>query len=134
MTMQPSHIVAHEFLSLLTTPLLARFLALASRQKEDWANELLSRIAAVSSDTVPEVWDVELGREQSIAPWQVMNEGGQVLLQDLMRNPYDHTRNLSCLPLLIQTSAGDGLLPEDDLSLTPGDRILFCGSRGARRQ
>ena len=134
MTMQPSHIVAHEFLSLLTTPLLARFFIMASQQKEDWANELLSRIAAVSGDTVPEVWDVEIGRDQSIAPWQVMNEGGQVLLQDLMRNPYDHTRGLSCLPLLIHTSAGEGLLPEDDLPLTPGDRVLFCGSRGAKRQ
>jgi Trk K+ transport system NAD-binding subunit len=134
MTMQPSHIVAHEFLSLLTTPLLARFLKLAGKQKEDWANELLSRIAAVSGDSVPEVWDVEVGREQSIAPWQVMNEGGHILLQDLIRNPYDYTRSLSCLPLLILTAAGEGLLPEDDLPLTPGDSILFCGSRGARRQ
>jgi Trk K+ transport system NAD-binding subunit len=134
MTMQPSHIVAHEFLSLLTTPLLARFLDQAMAQKEEWANELLSRIAAVCEDTVPEVWDVDLTREQAIAPLQVLQEGGHVLMQDLMRDPYDYTRQLPCVPLLIHTSAGEGLLPADDLPLTAGDRILFCGTRGARRQ
>ncbi|MCP5277829.1 MAG: potassium channel protein [Thiobacillus sp.] len=134
MTMQPSHIVAHEFLSLLTTPLLARFLTLAKQQKEDWANELLSRMAAVSDETMPEVWDVELSREQAIAPWQELNDGGHILVQDLMRDPYDHARPLACVALLIQTSAGEGLLPVDDLPLTPGDRILFCGTRGAKRQ
>jgi voltage-gated potassium channel len=134
MTMQPSHIVAHEFLSLLTTPLLARFLSLAKAQKEGWANELLSRIAAVSGDTVPEVWDAEVTREQAIAPWQVLSDGGHITLQDLMRNPYDDTEALPCVPLLIQTHAGEGLLPQEDLPLTHGDRILFCGSRDARRQ
>ena len=134
MTMQPSHIVAHEFLSLLTTPLLARFLGLARQQNEDWANELLSRIAAVIEETMPEVWDVEIGKEQSIAPWQVLQDDGHILTQDLMRNPYDHTRNLACVALMIQTASGEGLLPDDDLPLTPGDRLLFCGTRAAKRQ
>lgn len=134
MTMQPSVIVAHEFLALLTTPLLARFLTLARRQTEDWANPLLSRIAAVSEDTVPEVWDVTLDKTQAIAAWQVLNEGGHLSVQDLMRDPYDYTRHLACVPLLIHTSAGEGLLPDEDLHLTQGDRLLFCGSRGSRRR
>ncbi|HRH81377.1 MAG TPA: NAD-binding protein [Thiobacillaceae bacterium] len=134
MNMQPSVIVAHEFLARLTTPLLARFLDLARRQDEAWANPLISRIAAVSEETVPEVWDVEIGPEQSIAPWQVLNEGGHLAIQDLMRDPYDYQRGLACLPLLIQTGTGEGLLPEEDLPLTAGDRLLFCGTRGARRR
>ena len=134
MTMQPSHIVAHEFLSLLTTPLLARFLNLAMAQKEDWANELLSRIAAVCEDIVPDVWDVDITREQAIAPWQAIREGGHLVLQDLLRDPYDFRNTLPCVPLLILTASGEGLLPEDDLHLTLGDRILFCGTRGARKQ
>lgn len=134
MTMQPSHIVAHEFLALIATPLLARFLHFARDQKEAWANELLSRIAAVSGVSVPEVWDVELTREQSIAPWQWLREGGQLTLLDLQRDPYDHRHCLDCVPLLIHTASGEGLLPEEDLLLAPGDRLLFCGSRDARRQ
>lgn len=129
-TMQSADIVAHEFLSLLTTPLLSRFFARAKEKPNDWANELLSRIAAVAGDTVPEVWDVELSVEYAVAIRQAMDMGLEMTLHDLIRDPSDRHADLPCIPLLLGNS--EALLPDLDTPLFPGDRILFCGDKGAK--
>ncbi len=133
-TMQPSHIVAHEFLSLLTTPLLTRFFALSRQHDNDWANELLARVAAVSGETVPEVWDLELSREQSIAFWQARRLGHSPVLADLLRRPTDREARLTCIPLLLRRGTEEILLPDEGLDLRLGDSLLFCGERGVRQQ
>ena len=129
-TMQSADIVGHEFLSLLTTPLLSRFFVKSKEKSNDWANELLSRIAAVIGDTVPEVWDVELSRENAVAVRQAMDLKQELTLRDLIRDPLNRDADLPCIPLLLGNS--EALLPDLDTPLFPGDRILFCGDKGAR--
>jgi Trk K+ transport system NAD-binding subunit len=133
-TMQPSSIVAHEFLSLITTPLLSRFFNLALNQDDAWADVALSRIAAVVGDTVPEVWDMELSQTQTLAVWQALGEGATVRLDDLMRTPSNRHDKLACIPLLLKRDQEEILVPDSDTPLRDGDRILFCGEAGARRQ
>ncbi|MBU1665291.1 MAG: NAD-binding protein [Gammaproteobacteria bacterium] len=129
-TMQSADIVGHEFLSLLTTPLLSRFFARCKEKPNDWANELLSRIAAVVGDTVPEVWDVELSVENAVAIRQAMDLKMELTLRDLIRDPANRDADLPCIPLLLGNS--EALLPDLDTPLFPGDRILFCGDHGAK--
>lgn len=129
-TMQSADIVGHEFLSLLTTPLLSRFFIKCKEQSNDWANELLSRIAAVVGDTVPDVWDVELSQENAVAIRQAMDQKTELTLRVLLRDPSDRDADLACIPLFLGNS--EALLPDLDTPLFPGDRILFCGDRGAR--
>ena len=133
-TMQPSSIVAHEFLSLLTTPLLSRFFSLALHQGDAWADVTLSRIAAVVGDTVPEVWDLELSKSQTLAVWQTLRDGAAVRLGDLMRDPSNRQDKLACIPLLLKRGREEILVPGNDTSLHEGDRILFCGEAHTRRQ
>ncbi len=133
-TMQPSSIVAHEFLSLLTTPLLSRFFSLALSQDDAWADVTLSRIAAVVGDTVPEVWDLELSKSKTLAIWQTLDEGTNVRLDDLMRAPSNRHDKLACIPLLLKRGRDEVLAPDNDTPLHDGDRILFCGEAHTRRQ
>lgn len=133
-TMQPSSIVAHEFLSLITTPLLSRFFNLALNQGDAWADVALSRIAAVVGDTVPEVWDLELSQTQTLAVWQALGEGATVRLGDLMRDPSNRHDELACIPLLLKRGGEEILVPDSDTLLRDGDRILFCGEADARQQ
>ena len=101
-TMQPSSIVTHAFLSLLTTPLLLRFFNLALQQGDAWADVTLSHIAAVVGDTVPEVWDRELSKTETLAVWQMLEEGATLRLGDLLRIPFcgeAHTRHQQALGL-----------------------------------
>lgn len=128
-TMQPSNIVAHEFLSLLTTPLLSRFFVNSRLQGNDWANELISRIAAVVGELVPEVWDVEVSRAHSIALCQALDAGSRIGVGDLLRDPADREAQLACIPLLLKRGSEEHLLPRDDMPLQHGDRLLFCGGK-----
>lgn len=131
-TMQPFRIVAHEFLSLLTTPLLSRFFSLIRTRDDAWADVLISRIAAILDNRVPEVWDVTLSREQAEAIWEALRDGAPVTLHALMRNPAERDENLPCIPLLLKRGETEALLPEPDYPLQAGDRILFCGERQSR--
>ncbi|MDP1925452.1 MAG: NAD-binding protein [Thiobacillus sp.] len=133
-TMQPSSIVAHEFLSLLTTPLLPRFFNLALQEGDAWADVTLSRIAAVVGDTVPEVWDRELSKTETLAIWQALSEGQTLRLGDLLRSPSNREENLACIPLLLKRGGEEILVPDSDTPLLDGDRILFCGEAHTRRQ
>ena len=133
-TMQPASIVAHEYLSLLTTPLLARFLALTRAHDDAWADELISRIVAVVNDSVPEVWDIELSRLGTEAVWQALRDGTPVRLGDLLRDPAQRDDTLPCIALLLHRSREELPLPDTDTPLRSGDRVLFCGNRAARRQ
>ena len=133
-TMQPSSIVAHEFLSLLTTPLLPRFFSLALHQGDAWADVALSRIAAVVGDTVPEVWVRELSKTGTLAIWQALNEGRAVRLGDLLRSPSDRNAQLACVPLLLKRGNEEILVPDNEMALLDGDRILFCGESQTRLQ
>jgi voltage-gated potassium channel len=132
-TMQPFRIVAHEFLSLLTTPLLSRFFTLVRTHDDAWVDVLISRIAAVLEHTMPEVWDVQVSRSQTEAVWEAMREGMPVPLQALMRNPAGRDETLNCIPLLLKRGESETLMPEPDTLLEVGDRLLFCGERQARR-
>lgn len=133
-TMQPAGIVAREYLSLLTTPLLARFLAHTRTHDDAWADELISRIAAVVNDSVPEVWDTEIGRRRGEAIWQAARDNQAVCLRDLLRDPVARDVPLPCVPLLLEREHEALLLPEEDVGLRNGDRLLFCGTPPARRR
>ena len=131
-TMQPSWIIAHEFLSLLTTPLLSRFFSLIRGHEDAWFDELISRIAAVLENTVPEVWDVELSRNHTEALWEALRDGAPVPLHTLVSSPTDRDSDLACIPLLLKRGEIEILLPEPQTLLQLGDRILFCGERHTR--
>jgi Trk K+ transport system NAD-binding subunit len=131
-TMRPSRIVAHEFLSLLTTPLLSRFFNLIRGQDDAWADVLISRIAAVLENTVPEVWDVEVSKVQTEAVWEAMRDGTAVPLRALTRHPTSRDEELACIPLLLKRGDTETLLPEPETLLLVGDRLLFCGEHSTR--
>ena len=133
-TMQPSHIVAHEFLSLLTTPLLNRFLLLSRQQDNAWANEVVSRILGVVNETVPEAWDIRLSRKRAWGVWQALKNGQTVLLRDLLRDPSDRQSQIACVPLMLRNGKHETLLPDLDQPLTLNDEILFCGLPRIRHQ
>jgi len=131
-TMQPFRIVAHEFLSLLITPLLSRFFSLVRSRDDAWVDVLISRIAAVLENTMPDVWDVEVSRNQTEAVWEAMRDGTSVPLQALLRNPAGRDETLACIPLLLKRGETEILMPEPDVLLQADDRLLFCGERQAR--
>ncbi len=131
MVMHPSAIVARKIRVLLATPMLYEFISLAAYQDEDWACLLVSRIAGLVDNRVPVIQEIVIGQEQHCAIQEVLDRGGIVRLKDIMCNPADRTSVLDCIALLRISRNSRELLPEEDVSLLPGDKLLFCGTRRA---
>nr|MBS0020296.1 potassium channel protein [Gammaproteobacteria bacterium] len=130
--MQASRVVANRIRGLITIPLLEDFLQLAMRQDEQWACVLISRLAAICEDNLPEVWQVRINQEQAYAVQLALQRGETIELQHLLTDPRDRSQRLFCIPLLFADRQGEHLLPEHNPRLHSGDQVLFAGSRTGR--
>ncbi len=131
MVMHPSTIVAEKIRVLLATPMLYEFLSLAAYQDEEWACALISRIAGLVNQRVPEILEVVLAPDTHCAVAEALERGVRVRLGDLMTDPGDRSRRLDCIALLRVYRNNRELMPADDRALEMGDRLLFCGTARA---
>jgi Trk K+ transport system NAD-binding subunit len=127
LVMQRPSIIAHKIFALIRTPLLADFLQLTRGMSNDWANEVASRISAVTQDRGPHIWAVRLNAQDAPAVWQALMDGKTVTLGELFRDPRDPHERLGCFALLAKHADQEPLLPEDNFVLAAGDELLFCG-------
>lgn len=132
LVMQRSEIIARDIFAMITTPLLDDFLRLILAESNDWANEQISRLTAVVGESVPDIWYFTVDESQSPALLDVLDDGGSVRIEDLTRDSRDREEQLSCVPLLLMRKDHESvLIPEGDVSLRPGDQLLFAGRIGA---
>jgi hypothetical protein len=78
-------------------------------------------------EKVPEIWRVTLTAEYAPAIVNMIGHGKSVTLDMLMNDPANRGTKLPMLPLLMVRGQDTVLLPELDIRLALGDRILFCG-------
>jgi voltage-gated potassium channel len=133
-TVQPTMVVVHECLAYLMSPLLGRFLASVADQPNEWANELIARIAAVMEERVPESWAIRLDAHEAPAIVEAL-ASRTLTLAVLLADPQRRSEDLPVVPLAIERGDGLIVLPGPDAALERGDRLLFCGrGRGRRKQ
>ncbi|MEA5117438.1 MAG: NAD-binding protein [Propionicimonas sp.] len=128
--MAPGRIVAREFLALITTPLLSRFLSLIPEQDDEWCRRLFDRLSGVNRGQVPEIWSETVG--QSDALWRTLQLNHPVTVGHLLANPYERERRLRAVVLLLVRGDERLPLPSDDVELRPDDQLLFAGARSAQ--
>lgn len=129
---RPAEIIAHECLGLLTTPLLARFLAEVKRQGDAWSDALVARIVQTCGKRVPATWNVAINAKGAPALLGELGNGTRVKLGALLRDPADRQQSLRVVPLLLLRAGEQHLLPADDFDLCAGDDILFASTRSSR--
>jgi len=132
--MHPSTIIAERIRVLLGTPLLSEFETYARYRDHEWACQLISRIAAVVEDSVPEIWQVTIDADEAHAVHEVSAQGPAVTLGTLLRDPRNREVELKAIPLMRVHETEPTLLPESRVVLHRGDRLLFCGTDQARRR
>ncbi|HKJ72090.1 MAG TPA: NAD-binding protein [Gammaproteobacteria bacterium] len=126
-------IFTREVLGLITAPLLGDFLARTLDQDDAWANVLVSRISAAVGDELPDTWSLTVGQRSAPALLEAVREGAPVTLGHLLTDPRRRERWLPALPLLLKRASEEVLLPETELAVEAGDRLLFCGRAGTQR-
>ncbi len=145
--MQPASIIAGEILSIIKTPLLAKFLSLARRQKDTWANLLISRISGFIEEDLPNTWMLKISEQQTPAIAYFLKQG-TITLEEILRHPRNRDKTLNCVVLLIHRKITlslyqqnffsdhlkrdrfkDYLLPDGDFQIQEGDQLLICGDQ-----
>ena len=132
--MQPSRIVAREFLALITTPLLARFRYEIRGASEKWSAELTEALAYLDRGYVPELWGVTIDAEQAPAITDAIHEEQWVNIGHLLVDPYDRHRPADALVLMVSRGGGGEILPTVGYQLEVGDQLLIAGSPAAARR
>lgn len=128
LTMRHSEVIAEAILAHLTSTLLPQFLQQARAQDEAWANEVVSRISAVTGERVPAVWSVALEPDTAPALLEQLATA-PITLDDLLRDPRQRDQQIPCIALLVQRDDGGKrlLTPPGDTILKPGDQLLLAG-------
>jgi Trk K+ transport system NAD-binding subunit len=129
-----SRLISGALLSLITTPLTADFLRMASEQPEEWARILVCRLIGCVDDQNPSCWVITLRPERTPAVMAQFDSGTELKLHHLMRYPENRKKKLPCVALLLQRGRDRLLLPDEDLSLEAHDRILFAGNAAMKSQ
>ena len=129
LAMVPSRIVAREFLALITTPLLARFLEIIPEQGEQWCAELTKKLERLNHHRVPDVWSLTINEQDADAIVQTLMAGEEVTLKNLCTNPRDRSHTSRSLILLLARDGEIVVLPDENTPLAVGDEILLVGSQ-----
>jgi len=131
-TMQPTDIIAHECLAHMLTPLLAEFLTFVRNQDNQWANNLISKLVDVVGETVPETFAITVDANNALAVSEYIESGMLVKIEHLMRDPADREKELALVPLLLVRGEESFLVPDKEMVVIEGDRILCCGTYDAK--
>ena len=131
--MQRGRVVANKIFALIRTPLLGDFLRIISRFNNERANELVSRVIGVTDNDMLELWEIILFPDRAPALCSMLDNGHQILVGDLLREPVNRCKTVSAVPLFLKRGEGNVILPESNRILRPGDRILMCGTLEARK-
>ena len=131
-SMVHTRVVAQECISILTTPLLARFLVAVREAEEAWNKVLASKLESVCESLVPQVWDVRLEEKTAPAVHKALQEHLAITVGDLVRDNGDRDAALPVLVLMVDRDGRTFLLPHDGFHLQKGDAILLAGQHHVR--
>jgi len=132
--MEPSRIVAQEFLAVITTPLLAHYLDYLHDVDEPGCGRLIDRLSRLRPGEVPETWSVVVDSRGAPAVLRQVTEGETVTVAHLTADPRGRDESLWLSPLVLAHGEEHIIHPDPDRVLAPGDEVLFVGSAQARRR
>ncbi len=131
-TVVPSRVIAHECIAILSTPLLAPFLAGIRRRDEEWCGALLHRLTRHLGWKVPRIRSQRVNLSSAPALYRRLMRGETITLERLLRSPADRSMALDCAVLYLERDDDDHrMTPAADEKLRPGDELLFAGTRRA---
>ncbi|HNB06060.1 MAG TPA: potassium channel protein, partial [Thauera aminoaromatica] len=131
-TVVPSRVIAHECIAILSTPLLAPFLAEIRRRDEEWCGALLHRLTRHLGWKVPRIRSQRVNLSSAPALYRRLMRGETITLERLLRSPADRSMALDCAVLYLERDDDDHrMTPAADEKLRPGDELLFAGTRRA---
>ena len=136
MVMQPSLVTARRILFLLIAPLLKPFfyylLDNQPGRKLEMEN-LIQRLRETVGEKKPHIVTIDFTHGRAKSVMQVLDQGKDVFLGDLLRDPDNRDRNLDLVLFVIKSGEYVHVLPTADYKISFGDQLLVCGTELALR-
>ena len=131
---RPSLVVAGSILAQISSPQFQTFIERIEAEDNDVSARLLERLGHTADEGPPLLRSVRISHNRSPAVSHALDNGEQVLLETLCRDPRRRQALLPVVPLLLSRGDEHQLCPGPDTILQSGDRILFAGPRSAASQ
>ncbi len=129
-----SHLMEHECLQVLKTPMLGRFIGRLRTTASAMAAATLQRIRTEVGEGSPRAWRFDCDVLQPGMFYAFFQRvGAPFTIGHLRNDPTNPRERMRVAALMLERDGGERLLPDDDTLLKPGDRILFVGDDVARR-
>lgn len=131
---RPSLVVAGSILAQISSPLFQNFMDQIEAEDNDVSARLLERLGHAAEQGAPLLRTVRISHRRSPAVARALDDGEEVLLEALCRDPRRRQALLPVVPLMLSRGDESHLCPGPDTALQSGDRILFAGARPAAAQ
>lgn len=131
-SMVHTRVVAQECISIIATPLLARFLGAVREADEKWSEQLSARLEKICEGLVPEVWDARIDKDAAPATYKALIGSHPISVGQLMRDNADREVLFPAIVLMIVRNGQSFILPDDHFMLKPDDALLLAGQHAVR--
>ena len=126
--MRSSIVIANRTLTLISRPLVTKFIELSNELTQAKAEQLIENILKLTNNTDPITWRFELSKQAAPALFNHIDKHKKLSIGQLSENPV--LPKSTCIPLLLRRANHYMLMPSLDTELELGDELLFCGKRG----
>lgn len=127
--MRRSQVVANEVLTIISRPLVTKFIQYSSSLTPHATQDLIQRICVLTNNAPPVTWRLVVDHSNAPAIVRFLQANGSLTVADVC----SHKKVPRCesIPLLLLRGGMSHLLPSDEMPLQENDELLLCGHRNA---
>ncbi len=125
--MRRSQVVANEALTIISRPLVTKFLQYSNSLTPAATEELITEICRLTNNNDPITWRLIINQENAPALVRFIDSERSLTIGDISSNK--KIPNTKGIPLLLLRGGMSHLLPDSSMPLKLDDELLFCGRR-----
>ena len=125
--MRRSQIIANQTLTVITRPLVNKFIKYSSSLSREETQTLIENINEMTSGQAPVTWRLVIDKSNAPAIAKFIEDGGNLTIEQLCSHELLPKSN--SIPLLLERNGVSHIMPELNHELRISDEILWCDKR-----
>ncbi len=126
----PSRILIHKTINALVNPMSDKFFYLLKSQSEEFSANLTQNLLQTIGNQ-PELHELMIDEDEAYAILKAFKNNKKILLKYLILQRDDNKKLNAIIPLLLQRGKKLYFMPEVNMSIEQGDKILFATTKDA---
>lgn len=123
--MRRSQITANHALTVISRPLVNKFIKYSSSLSNEDTISLIENINEITNGQAPVTWRLQINKIHAPAIAKHIENGGKLTIEQLCSNK--SLPNIKSIPLLLERNGVSHVMPDLDHELRMSDEVLWCG-------